>query len=236
MNNTVATPPCLDPVPWTSRDSWLGLLLGIGAILAMSVVWMAVAPEALVYEPAAYVTVIEPLAIPVAWIFGPRKYHVGWSALGFRRARPNALTVACGFLVGFYIISCLNGLVVSSLFTPSTPAIVTAVAETQAPAWLLLASVVVAPISEEILFRGFAFAGLQARHGWKKAALVSSLAFAFIHLEPVGVIPLFAVGYLLSILYRHTNSLWPGIALHAVVNIIGVTAALLLLHLEGIPV
>jgi membrane protease YdiL (CAAX protease family) len=196
---------------------------------------MAVAPDSLVYEPAAYVTVIEPLAVPVAWFFGPRRYQVGWSALGFRRARPNALTLACGFLVGFYIISCLNGLVVSAIFAPSTPAIVTAVAETTAPAWLLAASVVVAPICEEILFRGFAFAGLQARYGWKKAALLSSIAFALIHLEPAVVIPLFAVGYLLSMLYRHTNSLWPGIALHAVINIIGVTAAYLLVQLEGIP-
>jgi membrane protease YdiL (CAAX protease family) len=122
-------------------------------------------------------------------------------------------------------VSALNTICVSLLRIPFEPSAVTVVANTRSPVWLAAAAVFVAPISEELLFRGFAFAGLQRRYGWVRGALFSSLAFAVIHLQPAMILAYFGIGFLLALLYYWTNSLWPCVAVHAAVNGIGILAA-----------
>ncbi len=84
----------------------------------------------------------------------------------------------------------------------------------------LVRGVVIAPIAEEIFFRGVLFMGLWRRLGsfwW--AAVLSSLAFAAVHPTLLGgLLPLMGVGIVACVLLRETGSLIPCVVMHAVYN------------------
>lgn len=80
---------------------------------------------------------------------------------------------------------------------------------------------VVAPIGEELFFRGFFFSALRNWRGAWPAAIVTGLVFGAIHLgsAPVGqLVPLAAFGVGLCLLYHWSGSLYPSIVLHALNN------------------
>jgi membrane protease YdiL (CAAX protease family)/uncharacterized RDD family membrane protein YckC len=80
-----------------------------------------------------------------------------------------------------------------------------------------------APISEEVFFRGFMFAGLRRRLPLAAAALLSGVIFGLFHLGPgnfAAVGQLAGLGLILCLLYEKTGSLWPSIMLHTVNNAI----------------
>jgi uncharacterized protein len=86
---------------------------------------------------------------------------------------------------------------------------------------LLLALVVAAPAFEEVLFRGFAFAGLsKSALGARGAIVVTALAWALIHLQydwiDKGAVFLF--GLLLGWARVRSGSLWTPLLVHAALN------------------
>ena len=90
---------------------------------------------------------------------------------------------------------------------------------------LLLASAVLtcvmAPVCEEILFRGYFFAALSNWHGWLLAALLTGLVFGGVHAGSaplVDLVPLAFLGFALCVLYHRTGSLYPCIATHVINN------------------
>lgn len=90
-----------------------------------------------------------------------------------------------------------------------------------------------APIAEEVVFRGFIYAGIRRSLGTGSAALLSGMAFATVHF-PAGAtqfVFLAALGLTLAVLYERTRSLWPGIVLHVAHNVLvfGVVLAVLAL-------
>jgi membrane protease YdiL (CAAX protease family) len=75
-----------------------------------------------------------------------------------------------------------------------------------------------APLGEEILFRGILYPTIK-QAGFPKIALwVTSLAFAAIHLNVETFIPLLVLALLLTLLYEKTNNLLAPITAHAVFN------------------
>lgn len=79
---------------------------------------------------------------------------------------------------------------------------------------------VVAPVCEEIFFRGYLFGALR-RRGLVVAAGVTGLTFGVAHVlsSPIGfIVPLAALGVILCLLYERTRSLYPCIALHVLNN------------------
>jgi membrane protease YdiL (CAAX protease family) len=94
--------------------------------------------------------------------------------------------------------------------------------------WLaVLAVVILAPIAEEVFFRGVVFNALLREAGSRWAYIGSAALFAVIHLEPVAMLPLFALGLALAWVYQRTRNLLAPIAMHATVN--GIAVALVLL-------
>jgi membrane protease YdiL (CAAX protease family) len=78
----------------------------------------------------------------------------------------------------------------------------------------------VAPLAEELFFRGFVFGALR-RYGFPVAALVSGLAFGGAHVtsSPIGfLLPLAALGVILCVIYERTGSLVPCMGLHCLNN------------------
>ena len=87
---------------------------------------------------------------------------------------------------------------------------------------------VLAPIGEEVVFRGFALPGLASRLGATSAILITSAVFALIHLGPgigVGILPVtFILGLAFAFVYHKTQSLTLAIATHALHNAITIIA------------
>ena len=88
---------------------------------------------------------------------------------------------------------------------------------------------VIAPLGEELFFRGFFFGSLRNWHGPWLAAVLTGIAFGGIHASssPVGyLVPLMIFGAGLCMLYEWTGSLYPPIALHALNNSVALGANL----------
>ncbi len=78
--------------------------------------------------------------------------------------------------------------------------------------------VLVAPWTEELIFRGFVLNGFLKRYKPRNAVILSALGFSILHLNPYQLIGTFVLGVLLGWVRLKTGSLWPCIFLHAVFN------------------
>ena len=84
---------------------------------------------------------------------------------------------------------------------------------------LIFATVLIAPFSEEILFRGFLQQFLE--NHWKdatRAVLITSLFFAAVHMNPGWIIQIYLLGIILGYLSWKTGSVFPGLILHSLNN------------------
>jgi len=103
---------------------------------------------------------------------------------------------------------------------PMTPAQTEAIAQLVAirsprdavEVFLLLC--VLAPVGEELLFRGLLLPGLRAGHGTAVALVTSAALFGAVHLEPVSASLAAVVGIVLGLLALRTGSTLPPMALH----------------------
>src|SRR5690606_24666955 len=74
-----------------------------------------------------------------------------------------------------------------------------------------VAAVIIAPFSEELLFRGLFLGGL-LRWGFWPAAAISALLFSAIHLDPGSLVPFFGIGLVLAWLAWRRGSLLDAIS------------------------
>jgi membrane protease YdiL (CAAX protease family) len=94
--------------------------------------------------------------------------------------------------------------------------------------WLvILAVVILAPIAEEVFFRGVVFNAWLREGGRRWAFIGSSALFALIHASVVALLPIFLLGLALAWIYQRTGNLLAPIAMHAMVNGMSVALALL---------
>jgi len=82
----------------------------------------------------------------------------------------------------------------------------------------LFAFVIVAPATEELLFRGLLLPGLEARHGTASALLGSALLFGAVHFDWSGFATASVAGLVLGAIRIRTGSLWPCLLTHVGVN------------------
>ncbi len=85
-----------------------------------------------------------------------------------------------------------------------------------------LSVALVAPIAEEILFRGLIFTRLKKGMHFSVAIIISSLLFALAHGDLIWMIPTFFLGASSAWIFEKTKSLLPSIALHLFNNILAV--------------
>lgn len=74
-----------------------------------------------------------------------------------------------------------------------------------------------APLSEEMFFRGLLFGGF-LRWGFWPAALVSGVLFSGVHFDPGSFLPFIGIGVLLAWVYWRRGSLWDAVAFHFIFN------------------
>jgi len=93
--------------------------------------------------------------------------------------------------------------------------------------------VVVAPITEEVLFRGLILRGLLSRHDVRLAIVISAALFALAHLNPWQAASASSLGVLFGWWYYRTGSTVPGLIGHALVNGTVLTCGFLPLEIPG---
>jgi membrane protease YdiL (CAAX protease family) len=98
---------------------------------------------------------------------------------------------------------------------------------------LWLAFIIVAPLSEELFFRGFLFKGIESsRLGAFGAAIITSLVWAILHIQYdiYSMLVLFAGGLLLALSRVRSKSLYPPIAMHIVQNLVATVEVIIYLR------
>ncbi|MFN7562482.1 MAG: lysostaphin resistance A-like protein [Prosthecobacter sp.] len=83
---------------------------------------------------------------------------------------------------------------------------------------IILAAVVVAPVVEETLFRGFIYGVLKRYTDAPFAALLSGLFFAIIHMHTGSLLPLWVLALFFCAAYEFTGCLLAPMILHALFN------------------
>jgi uncharacterized protein len=146
-----------------------------------------------------------------SWQFGLRRPGVGWRSA-------SAMIVA--LLVTFIVLS----VIWSAVFHPSEEKLLETLGSNEGTALLLLSAgltCVVAPICEELLFRGYMFTALRNWRGTLPAALITGLLFGGVHAgsaPALDLAPLAALGFGLCLLYRYSGSLYPCMIAHSLNN------------------
>ena len=153
------------------------------------------------------------IARPRAWHFGLRRAPfwpaVGWAALG---------------LVSFYLFAAIYGAIVQP---DAEQRITESLGADRGTLGLIVAGCVVmilAPLAEEVFFRGFFYASLRSKFGIITAALVDGVVFGLVHfgfdgLDQLLILPpLMVLGVIFCLVYEKTGSLWPVVGMHAFNN------------------
>jgi hypothetical protein len=219
------------PVPWTARDAWWGAAAMVLWLVLAVAISLAVNLLELDLNPGLSVTVLELLLLVPVWWLAVRKPGVGWRDLGLRGFGGRALGLGCGLMILSYFFNLIYSVILSQFGLQMQADLTPMLAELDSPWLLLFGAVVVAPIVEEIFFRGFLFAGLRGRYGWQKAALLSAAFFAVVHLQPTAIVPIFLLGLIFAYLYERSGSIWPAVLMHVSSNALALGAAYLLVQM-----
>ena len=91
-----------------------------------------------------------------------------------------------------------------------------------------VSAILVAPVGEELFFRGFLFGALRRRFGLRIAAVASAVPFALVHFYVLLMPLLLVFGIVLAYVYERRGSIFASIAAHAAFNVVGFLFYLLL--------
>ncbi len=98
----------------------------------------------------------------------------------------------------------------------------------------LVGAGLLAPMAEELYFRGLIYRWFRARFSFWLAVLLSSAIFALGHADSLGVVASsFVLGLLLAAIYDRSRSLWLTIAIHAANNSLAVVLLYAALALQA---
>ncbi|HTO12422.1 MAG TPA: type II CAAX endopeptidase family protein [Candidatus Binatia bacterium] len=229
------------PPPWPLGAGLAALVRG-GAVSALALMlvlagqpWLAERPlvaEA-VTAPAMYLPVVllawrlllVPAGAGFAAVFGLRPRSGGWRPLVLSAV----LLAGAGVVLDAGLALGSTWLPLDSHWTEWFDADL-AWGPAAAVAVTLVSTVVLAPVFEEIIFRGLLYGSLRARLGVWPSVVASALVFALAHgYGAAGFASVFLSGALWAWSYERTRSLLPGIAAHMANNAaVGVTLLWLL--------
>lgn len=245
-----ALPPAVPvpPVPWRGRDAVAVTGMGVLGLVITIVVGLLVGWDFQEFaSPQAALILLLNGSVPALlayaylWLrFRPDHRYVwrpgGTTGIGLGRA------LAIGGLVGvawWLAVDVLAFMAVTEITGYEPPPVQQDLADAlatpgimQIAAWLAI--VVIAPLGEELVFRGVLFLGVARWLGPIPAAVVSSIAFGLIHLQPELAATAFMTAYAAPFglfacwLLHRFGSLWLPIGVHAGSNLASISAATVL--------
>lgn len=153
------------------------------------------------------------------WLFSLGRTGRSLAAWGLRRPTRTFFWLIPAGLFATYAVSTVHNLIAS----PKEQAIMGEFPRSPLGAVLfILLAVVMAPLAEEIVYRGFLFRGLANSLGWEWGAAISAAIFGAAHLQLDVFVPLTVLGFVLAWVYQRSGSLWTSVVLHALFNLIAV--------------
>jgi CAAX protease family protein len=165
-------------------------------------------------------TLVEAVSLGVALVLARRAAgSVRAADFGLRRTAPRAA-------VGWVLLALFGGGMVLSVYdsivAPRPERIFEHVSAHPLAGVIAggVSAALLAPLAEELFYRGFLYGGLRRRLGPMAAVVITSLLFALDHLigggytlADVGAVAI--IGVSLCLLYEITGSIWPCVALHS---------------------
>jgi membrane protease YdiL (CAAX protease family) len=198
---------------------------GILAIWMITVIWQSLGVTQVITLPAILANSIVYGAL-VLGIFGVIGFR-GESAISIFQLQPSRFPRAAGtgllWLVITYPLILAAQFMVERVFGSADDSQLIVKYFLEHPdlkhrAAVIFMAVIVAPVAEEVLFRGY-FYGVIRRYGGRLPALLtSSLLFAAIHVHLPSLLGLGILAVILCLLYERTGSLWAPITMHAAFN------------------
>ena len=171
-----------------------------------------------------------------AYIIAKKYTSNPYYILGIKRAKIDDLIIkGVGWGLILYFLSVTLSLIVALFYQPEEDLqAVMQILANEPDSYIKLAIVfailVLAPLGEEIFFRGFFYTALRKRFGVIIAVIVSGAVFAAMHLDITGFLPLFGVGIGLAIIYQKYQNIWYNIITHAVFNSISLVLFIILIN------
>ncbi len=177
----------------------------------------------------------------IIWLLRRRSQKlrdIGWTPLQGRY-----LTLALAgfgvYFVGYIIVVSVTSALIPSLNIEQKQNVGFEEAHTQLQLILTFVSLVLLPpIAEETVFRGFLFTNLRRRFSFLATTIIVSLLFAIPHLQFGEGAPLlwvagldtFVLSLVLCYVRERSNSIWPGVLIHMLKNGIAFIALFLFAH------
>jgi uncharacterized protein len=222
--------PAAEPIPIPPK-AFPGVWQALG-LMAMLIVAQGVMAGLLYFAAKQWMTNAVVLGIINSVSFGAICAFAGWRmkvpALGLFTQAPPAGTFSGANLLAlqFAIIGqllCSVGLVFAIggkgiLQSEQMKQLNSVVGEGQAWWAVVPLLVLVAPITEEVFFRGQLLRGFLARYAPTYAIGASAVLFSAMHMNPVQVPATLMLGILSGTLYHRTRSVWPSIVAHMLNN------------------
>ena len=161
------------------------------------------------------------------WYFVLRRYESGSKEFGFRWIGIGKtilwIIIAYLFYLGLsiFLIEIFYCLGIESFgFEKQTSIFDIFVTNISGVLVALFIAVIMAPIIEEIFFRGFILQTLVKRISAFWGVIITALIFAAVHFEFRSIMPLIILSFILNILFVKTRSIWPCILFHIFNNTI----------------
>lgn len=150
--------------------------------------------------------------------------HGRLADLGWRRPDPRWLIAAVPLGVATYLSEIPLALISQALFpgTPNNQCSDIKDAFGSLVAVAILTTVVIAPIAEETVFRGFVLGWLKGRVPAAWAVVLSAALFSAAHFaygQPTVFLPIFGTGVMLGAIYVLSRSIWTGMIVHGTLNL-----------------
>ena len=148
-----------------------------------------------------------------------KKQDVKWNPVTYWATRlPILLIIGYGLQLAVSAVIAILSTAFPSLFS-SYKELISSLAGTGVDTMTFIAVSFLAPIGEELLFRGVVFS--YARNALKKkwAILFQAVLFGIYHLNLVQFVYALVIGYILGVLADRAGSIVPGIVLHVIINL-----------------
>lgn len=127
----------------------------------------------------------------------------------------------CAILPVILSVSIINQIIFQNTTISSNPVFnLFGNAKTRLDYFLLLVMVVIiGPLVEEIIFRGYLYTSFRKYFNFAFSALVVSFLFSFIHADVFALMPILCIGFVLSVVYEYTGSIVASFTAHALWNL-----------------
>ena len=210
---------------------WVGPLDGVVALALMA--WFALQAHAALSQGAARVLefrhVLTGAAVygsVVLFLAGVLVYRdisaeraFGWNVLGFGGALAQGLLyVAAAYPLLMLVQVMIQGAAGSDVAPQDVVQFLVDAKSPRDRIAVLVMAVVVAPLAEEFIFRGYLYAAAKKYTGPFAALVVTSLLFAVVHGHAFSIPALFTLAVCLGLAYERTGSLLVPMIMHAVFN------------------